>query len=103
MKLADVITEYNPLDDLWQAVLTVEPAPFALCRHHQPEGNGEPGPAAEAALGSSGPVADGGEGAFDRVRRADVLPVFGREVMRQVSSASRSFDSLATAASYLTP
>ena len=47
---------------------------------HQLEGHGEPGFAAEAALGFTGAVSNHGEGAFDGIGCADVLPIFGREV-----------------------
>ncbi len=77
--MAEAITEFNPLDDLGQTVLAVEPAPFLLRGDHQPESHGQAGFAAETSFGALRSVADGGEGAFDRVRRADVLPVFGRE------------------------
>jgi hypothetical protein len=40
MKLADAIAELNPADDLRQAVLTDEFAPFLLRRHHQLERQG---------------------------------------------------------------
>lgn len=65
--MADAVAELNPADDLWQAVPAVEPPPFLLRRHHQPEGHGEPGLSAQAALGSPGAVPDGGEGALDRI------------------------------------
>ena len=35
----------------------------------------------EAAFGLVGSIQNGCEGAFDRVRRPDVCPVFGREVL----------------------
>lgn len=41
----------------------------------------QPGPAAETALCALRAVANGGEGALDRVRGADVLPVLAREVI----------------------
>ena len=43
-------------------------------RHHQPEGHGEAGLAAEALLGALCAMPDGGEGDFNRIRRPDVLP-----------------------------
>ena len=67
LKVAEAVAEFNPLDDFRQAVLTVELALFLLRGHHQSECHGEPGLAAQAALGSSGPMPDGGEGAFERV------------------------------------
>jgi len=51
LKLAEAIAEFNPLDDLGQPVLAVKLAPFLLRRHHQPEGHGKPGLAAQASLG----------------------------------------------------
>jgi hypothetical protein len=39
--MADPIAELNPLDDLGQAVLSIELAPFFLLRDHQLEGHGQ--------------------------------------------------------------
>ena len=41
--MAEPVAELNPLDDLGQAVLAVEFAPFLLRQHHQPEGHGQAG------------------------------------------------------------
>jgi hypothetical protein len=68
LTLAEPVAELNPLDDLGQSVSAVEFAPFLLRRHHQLEGHGQTGFAAEAALGAFRAVPDGGEGALDRVR-----------------------------------
>ena len=65
--MAEPVAELKPLDDLGQAVLAVEFAPFALRRHHQLERHGQPGLAAETPLGAFRAVPDGGEGALDRV------------------------------------
>ena len=67
MKLDEAVAELNPFDEFWQAVSPVEFPPFGLGRHHQPERHGQSGFSAEAALGPSGAVPDGGEGALDRV------------------------------------
>ena len=82
MKLTEAVAELNPLDDLRQAVLTVEFAPFPLRRHHQLEGHGQPGPATEATFGALGAVPNGREGAFNWVRCPDVFPVLGRVVVK---------------------
>lgn len=79
--MLDAVTEFNPLDDFRQAVLTVEFAPFLLGRQHQLVGHHQRRLATEAALCLGGSVADSGKGAFDRVGCPDVLPVFGREVV----------------------
>lgn len=39
--MADPIAELNPLDDLGQAVLSIELAPIFLRRDHQLEGHGQ--------------------------------------------------------------
>jgi len=39
--VAEPVAELTPLDDLGQAVLAVEFAPFLLRRHHQLEGHGQ--------------------------------------------------------------
>ena len=59
----------------WQGIVQQCPE-----KGHQLEGHGEPGFAAEAALGFTGAVSNHGEGAFDGIGCADVLPIFGREV-----------------------
>ena len=48
MKLGEAVAELNPLDDLRQAVLANEFAPFPMRRLHEFEGHDQPGPAAEA-------------------------------------------------------
>ena len=65
--MAEPVAELNPLDDLGQAVLAVEFAPFLLGRHDQLEGHCQSGLSAETPLGAFGAVPDGGEGAFDRI------------------------------------
>jgi len=50
--VADPVAELNPLDDLWQSILTVELAPFLLRGHHQLEGHGQSGFAAQASFGA---------------------------------------------------
>ena len=93
--MLDAIAEFNPFDDLGEAALAVELAPFLLGGQHQLVGHGQRGLAAEAAFGFGGSVADGGEGAFDGVRCPDVLPVFGREVVEgeQIGSVfGQAFD-----------
>lgn len=65
--MADPVAELNPLNDFRQAVLTVKFAPFLLRRHHQLEGHGEPGLAAEASFGALCSMSDCGKGAFDGV------------------------------------
>jgi len=81
VKLFDPVFECNPLDDLWYAVCPVEFAPFSLRRHHQLERHSQTSFATEASLGFSGTMSNSGEGAFNRIGRADVLPVFGWEVI----------------------
>ncbi len=48
--MAEPVAELNPLDDLGQAVLAVEFAPFLLRRHHQLERHGQTSLAAEASF-----------------------------------------------------
>lgn len=74
MKLTEIVAELNPLDEFWEAVLTIELPPFLLGGEHQLESHGEAGLAAEAAFGAFHAVTNRGEGALDRVRGADVLP-----------------------------
>ena len=96
--MLDAVAEFNPFDDFRQAARTVEFAPFLLGGQHQLVGHRQRRLAAEAALGPGGSVADGGKepapdairGAFDRVRCANVLSVFGREIAdrQQVGAVS---------------
>ena len=79
--MLDPVAELNPLDDVGQAVLAVEFAPFLLGRQHQLVCHGQRGLSAEAAPGFGGRVPDGGESALDWVRGSDVFPVLGREVV----------------------
>ena len=79
--MAEAVAELNPLDDRGQAVPAVEFAPFLLRRNHQLERHGLPGLAAKASFGAFRAMPDGGEGAFDRIWRLDVLPVFRRVVV----------------------
>ena len=79
--MAEAVAELNPCDDLRQAVLAVEFAPFLLRRYHQLERHGQAGRSAQAPLGPFRSVSHGGEGALDRVGRADVFPVFGRKII----------------------
>ena len=67
LNVAETVAELNPLDDLGQAVLAVEFAPFLLRRYHQLERHRQTGFAAEAPLGAFCAMPDGGEGAFDRI------------------------------------
>ena len=79
----DPVGEFHTLNDLWQLVVAVEPAPAFLRAVDQLEDHGERGPVREAALRADRAVAHGGEGAFDGVRRAQVFPVLGREVVER--------------------
>ena len=69
--MLDAVAEFNPLNDLGQAVLSVEFAPFLLGRQHQLVGQGQCRLAAEAAFGFGGSMPDGGIGAFP-IRDGDV-------------------------------
>lgn len=71
--MAEAVAELNPFDDLGEAVSTVEFASFSLRRHHQLESHCQPGLPAQTPFGPRCAVPDRGEGAFDRVRRPDVL------------------------------
>jgi len=66
LNLADAVAELNPADDLRQAVLAVEFAPFLLRRHHQLERHGQAALAAEVAV--SGPMVRAILAAIHRLR-----------------------------------
>jgi hypothetical protein len=75
------IAELDALDELAEAAGAVESTPVALGRFGEFEDHSEGRLAGEAALGLGGPEPHGGEGAFDRIRAADVFPMFGGEVV----------------------
>jgi hypothetical protein len=75
------IDKLYALDDLWQLVMAIEPSPGFLRTVDQLEDHGERGFVGQAPFGSDGAVADGREGAFDRVCRSQMLPMLGREVV----------------------
>jgi hypothetical protein len=54
----------------------------------QLEHHGKRRPVGEVSLRADGAVADGGEGTLDGVRRPEVLPVLGREVVRKAGASS---------------
>ena len=60
--------------------MAVEPAPAFLSALDQLEDHGERGLVREAALRADRPMAHRREGALDRVRGPQVLPMLGREV-----------------------
>jgi hypothetical protein len=64
-------------------VLTVEPSPGALRRLDHLEHHDHAGLVREASLGSGRPMADGREGALDRIAGADMLPMLGGEVVKR--------------------
>ena len=68
-------------NDLSHLVVAVKATPGLLRAFDQLEDHGERGPVREASLRADRPVSDGREGAFDRIRRTQVLPMFGREVV----------------------
>ena len=68
-------------NNLWQLVVAVKAAPGLLRAFDQLEHHSERGPVREASLRADRPVSNGREGAFDRIRGAQVFPMFGREVV----------------------
>ena len=75
------VAEADALDHLREPLGAVQPAPVALGSLGELEDHRQRGLPRQAALGLGGAQPDGGEGALDRVRRPDVLPVLGREVI----------------------
>ena len=67
--------------DLRQLVVSIESAPAFLCSFDELEHHGQRCRVRETALGAGGAVADRRERALDRVRRAQMLPMLGREVV----------------------
>ena len=77
----DAVSKLHTLDQLWQLVVAVETPPVFLRGVGQLEDHGEGGLVREAAFRADRPVAHGGKGAFDRVGRAQVLPMLGGKVV----------------------
>jgi hypothetical protein len=79
----DAVGEFDACYQLWQLVLTVEASPGALRGLDHLEHHDDAGLEGETALGACRPMADGCKSALDRVAGADVLPMFGREVVER--------------------
>ena len=71
------IGEFHTENQFWQLVVSIEAAPTSLRRFDELEGHRERGAVRQAALRTARTVAHGCERAFNRVRRAQVLPVLG--------------------------
>ena len=76
----NTVSEFDAVDDLGQVVSAFQAAPCLAGRHHQFENHHERSGVAEAAFGAHGSVPHGREYTFDRVGRAQVLPVLGRKI-----------------------
>ena len=81
LEMADAVAELNPADDLRQAVPAVRFPPFRLRGHHELEGGGPVFRPRHplVRLVRCLTVAN----VLDRVRRPNVFPVFGREVVER--------------------
>lgn len=101
--VGDAVGERDAFDDAGQPVRAVQLAPCLRRRPYQGEDHELRGLLRQRALGAHGPMADGGEHALDWVRRAQMVSVFGREVVRQASRASVSLVRQATPRAYLAP
>src|ERR1700674_2430832 len=77
------VFEFHAEDHLRQCVVAVETAPAFLGSLGKLEDHGERGLVRKAAFGTHRAMADGCEGAFNRVGCTQVLPVLGREVMNR--------------------
>ena len=77
----DPVGKPDPLNELGQLIVAIEPAPAFLRRIDELEHHGERRLIREAALRADCAVAHGGKGALDRVRGPQVFPVFGGEVV----------------------
>ena len=71
------VAETNARDHLREPLGAVEPPPVPLGAFGELEDHRQHGLPRQAAFGLGGAQPDGGEGALDRVRRPDVLPVLG--------------------------
>jgi hypothetical protein len=69
-------------DDFRQLVVAIEATPAFLGGLGELEDHGERGLVRETALRTGGAMADGREGAFDDICRAQMLPVLGGEVVK---------------------
>jgi hypothetical protein len=93
----DAVGELYTLDRFRQRVVASEPMPAFPRGVGQLEDRGERGLVREAALRSDRPVAHSREGAFDRVGRAQALPMLGGEGVegeQSVAIPGRTIDGL---------
>ncbi len=71
------VSESGAENDFRQLVMSIEPAPAFLGALDELEHHRERCRVREAAFGSDGAVAHGGERALDRVRGSKVFPMLG--------------------------
>src|SRR5215469_1891395 len=64
------VSELHTLDQFWQLVVAVDPAPTLLGALDKLEDHGERSVVRQTASRSDGAVPDGGKGAFNGVRRS---------------------------------
>src|SRR5262245_39398259 len=93
----DSVGELHSKDNFRQQVVTVETAPALFGGLGELEDHGQRGLVREAALGAHGAMTNRRECAFNNVRRAQMLPVLGREIVKsqqRLAILREAFDSL---------
>ena len=85
----DSVGELYAEDDFRQLVVAIEATPPFFGSLGKLEDHGERGLVRKTSLGAHRAVANRGKRAFDDVRRAQVLPVLGREVVEGAAMWAR--------------
>src|ERR1700740_3480908 len=93
----DSVGELYPEDDFRQLILTIEATPAFLGGLGELENHGERGPVRKTSLGAHGAVTHSRERAFNDVRRTQMFPMLGREVVEseeRIAILDEAFDRL---------
>ena len=102
-KEGGAVGQRDAFDEAGHPVRAVQLAPCLRGRPDAAEDHGPGGLLRQRAPGAHGSVAVGGEDALDGGRGAQVVPVLGREVVRQAGKASVSLVRQATPRTLLAP
>src|ERR1700741_1196438 len=93
----DSVGELYTEDDFRQLILTIEATPAFLGGLGELENHGERGPVRKTSLGAHGAVTHSRERAFNDVRRTQMFPMLGREVVEseeRIAILDEAFDRL---------
>ncbi len=77
----DAVANFDIVDDLGQLVLALQASPYYHSHHDELEDHEARGVLQQRTLGQNCAVSHGGKHALDRMRRAQMVPVLGWEVV----------------------